>query len=210
MLSLVLSIIPVQNVYAGGPSPHSSSSHSSPSMITNNSPGGHGTHGTGASESGGAGESEKHELIGSRDLNQDQKNDLSQSAHDLITSGDMSKITERLNALAKKAGDDAAAEDIANLSHGTTASGYRIYMGMSGDVSANMSSLQIRTAFEQAASARGTPIGIYHTNGSKYKFNSEPANISEAFNKLMALSESGTLDAYKQVWTAFGLDITTL
>ena len=81
-------------------------------------------------------------------------------------------------------------------------------MGLSGDVSAKMSVLQIRTAFEQAAAVKGTEIGLYHTNGSRYKFSS---NISsETFNKLMGLSESGTLDAYKQVWTAFGLDVTTL
>lgn len=184
MLSLVFSVVPVQNVYAKG------------RTITS-----------------GDGRTEQGDINVTGELSDDTVKRIDDAANTLmggvgIAGVSFDEAVDTVLSMQDAAQAEADKEALTNISSGTTASGYKIYMGLSGDVSANMSELQIRTAFEKAATAKGTEIGLYHTNGSKYKFSSTVS--AEAFNKLMGLSESGTLDAYKQVWTAFGLDVTTL
>lgn len=191
MLSLVLSVVPVQNVYAA----HNSTSDT----VTSNT-----------YLASGTSTSEQNAINVTGELSDEDIKEIDDVATQL---GNVTGISldEKLNtyqSVVDNKQDKADKEALTNISSGTTASGYKIYMGLSGDVSANMSELQLRTAFEQAAAVKGTEIGLYHTNGSKYKFSSSVS--SETFNKLMGLSDSGSLDVYKQVWAAFGLDVTTL
>lgn len=206
ILSLVFGVTPVQNVYADGPSSHSSSSHSfsftgasSQSIMTNS-----------GSETGGSGDTQTSGVNVSGTISEKKAENLEYAKKTLqgIAGVSQDKLMETYQDCVGQAQEEADKNALVEISTGTMASGYRIYITNSPAVSMTMDKASIRSIFETTATQAGREVGVYHTNGSKYKFASTIS--SSVFNKLMALADSGTYDAYKEVWIALGQSETEL